>query len=155
MKKKSTDYLMNGIKNVKNKISFFDLSFILFLLLFSISSIVNNTLNWALWSAHTIATDLTIVLLYIIFAPPIFFNTHKKLNIMTKWIKINEKVPEFNKEVIVKTSKNVYYVALLNSVLTNAQGTRYNWVLKLNIHDDYLDLEKNYGKIIEWCEIPN
>lgn len=74
---------------------------------------------------------------------------------MAKWIKINEKIPEFNKEVIVKTLKNVYYIAMLNSILTNAQGTRYNWTLKLNIHDDYLDLEKNYGKIVEWCEIPN
>lgn len=74
---------------------------------------------------------------------------------MTNWIKLADQVPAFNKEILVKTAKNVFYVASLQDILTNSQGTHYNWRTKLDIADDFLNMEKHYGKIIEWCEIPN
>lgn len=78
----------------------------------------------------------------------------------THWNKIKDKIPEFDKPVIVKTSKNIYAVVSLTRIISSKFGTHYDNVFKAGTHyrwnlNNVCDnFEKYCGTIVEWHEIP-
>lgn len=70
---------------------------------------------------------------------------------MQEWISVGERLPAFNKEVLVKNHDGKYAIAFIKD--NSKENWPNEWRIKYYPYDDDVWDEEEHGKIVEWKEI--